>query len=35
MDAAFGRLRNSGVDAFGARPTLVEAAEGRLHNGGW
>ena len=26
---------NSGAGAEGARPTVVEAAEGRLHNGGW
>ena len=25
MEAAFGRLHNSGTDAFGARPTVVES----------
>ena len=25
MEAAFGRLHNSGVGAFGARPTVVES----------
>ena len=28
-------FHNSGAGAEGARPTVVEAAEGRLHNGGW
>ena len=28
-------FRTSGAAAEGARPTVVEAAEGRLHNGGW
>ena len=28
-------FHNSGAGAEGARPTIVEAAEGRLHNGGW
>ena len=29
------RFHNSGAGAEGARPTVVEAAEGRLHIGGW
>ena len=28
-------FHNSGAGAESARPTVVEAAEGRLHNGGW
>ena len=28
-------FHNSGAGVAGARPTVVEAAEGRLHNGGW
>ena len=28
-------FHNSGAGAEGARPTVVEAAEGRLHIGGW
>ena len=28
-------FHNSGAGAEGACPTVVEAAEGRLHNGGW
>ncbi len=28
-------FHNSGAGAEGARSTVVEAAEGRLHNGGW
>ena len=28
-------FHNSGAGAEGARPTVVEAAEGRLHNGEW
>ena len=28
-------FHSSGAGAEGARPTTVEAAEGRLHNGGW
>ena len=35
MEAAFGRLHNSGESAFGARPSVVEVAEGGLHNSGW
>ena len=28
-------FHNNGADAEGARPTVVEAAQGRLHIGGW
>ena len=28
MEAAFGRLHNSGAGAFGARPTVVESIMG-------
>ena len=28
-------FHNTGAGAEGARPTVVEAAEGRLHIGGW
>ena len=28
-------FHNSGAGAEGARPTVVEVAEGLLHNGGW
>ena len=35
MEAAFGRLHNSGAGAFGAGSTVVEVAEGRLDIGGW
>ena len=28
-------FHNSGAGAEGVRPTVVEAAEGRLHIGGW
>ena len=28
-------FHNNGAGAGGARPIVVEAAEGRLHNGGW